>query len=778
MTAKRRFITIAAWLSLLLVCLWLIMTQIRISTDLQPFLIDDDSRTGQLLAQLGTGPTQRLILIGIAGGTEAARAEASRFLAAELKSNTLFARVMNGADRLDEAERELIFSYRYLLSPADVVRRFDTEELHETLTARLSELQSALPMTDAREIGADPTQAMRSLLHVWQSGGSIEQRHGVWFSPDGERALLMVQTRAPAFDLDAQARAVSIIKTAFSNHAVSDLTLVLSGPPLFALASQETIRSEVARLSIAASVAVTALLWFAYGSWLALAIAMLPLASAVLVAMAVAGLLFGELYGITLGFGMTLLGVAADYPVHFFSHRRTTETVGVTLLRIWPILRLGVVSTALGYFAMITAGLPGLQQLGVFAVAGLLTAAAITRWLLPALLPIHWTPRLRGVGNWMEVWLAPRHWHRVALLMVFALLVAAAAIVRPPIWADDPAALNPIPASAIARYQEFQRALNVPEAGHLAVITADQAETALRYSESLAVKLSVLEEKALIDGFDMAARYLPSHRTQQKRQTELPSSATLEAHLRKALAGLPFKDSAFAPFLEAVESSRELPPLTLDHLEGTVLGARVESLLYKSGSHWVALVPLSGVGDPVALRQWFAANVEHAQYFDIKAEMTRLMDNTRDAALVRLALGILLIVTLLWLGIGSVGRTARVIAPVGLAMVATVAVLLTVGGHLTLFHVVSLLLVLGVNVDYSLFFSQPGQGGKEQRRTLHAILLCALSTATVFGLLALSTIPVLRAIGLTVAIGVCASFIAALVLARPLSVETDQRADD
>ena len=98
----------------------------------------------------------------------------------------------------------------------------------------------------------------------------------------------------------------------------------------------------------------------------------------------------------------------------------------------------------------------------------------------------------------------------------------------------------------------------------------------------------------------------------------------------------------------------------------------------------------------------------------------------------------------------------------------TVAALLALGERLSLFHLVSLLLVLGIGVDYGLFFSRPGTDPAMRRRTLHALLVCCGSALTVFALLSTSTLPALHAIGLTVSLGVATSFIAALALARPL----------
>ncbi len=54
----------------------------------------------------------------------------------------------------------------------------------------------------------------------------------------------------------------------------------------------------------------------------------------------------------------------------------------------------------------------------------------------------------------------------------------------------------------------------------------------------------------------------------------------------------------------------------------------------------------------------------------------------------------------------------------------------------------------------------------EQKRTLHALMVCALSTLLVFALLAMSTVPVLQAIGVTVTLGVISNFVLALLLTR------------
>ena len=94
------------------------------------------------------------------------------------------------------------------------------------------------------------------------------------------------------------------------------------------------------------------------------------------------------------------------------------------------------------------------------------------------------------------------------------------------------------------------------------------------------------------------------------------------------------------------------------------------------------------------------------------------------------------------------------------------AVLRGFGVELNLFHLVALILAAGLGLDYALFFDHAGDDRDDQLRTLHALVVCSLMTLLVFSLLALSSIPVLRAIGSTVAIGVLGNFVLALLVSR------------
>jgi predicted exporter len=152
---------------------------------------------------------------------------------------------------------------------------------------------------------------------------------------------------------------------------------------------------------------------------------------------------------------------------------------------------------------------------------------------------------------------------------------------------------------------------------------------------------------------------------------------------------------------------------------------------------------------------------------DLKAASEELVASYRTRILWSLGLSALLLSAVVWFALRRPARVRRVLAPMALTTLGVVALLHACGVSLSLFHLIALVLAAGLGLDYALFFEHAAADPAEQRRTLHAVLVSTLSTGIVFGVLIASSIPVLRAIGVTVTLGVVGNFILALLLTRP-----------
>ncbi|MFX7491453.1 hypothetical protein ABTJ25_19520, partial [Acinetobacter baumannii] len=85
---------------------------------------------------------------------------------------------------------------------------------------------------------------------------------------------------------------------------------------------------------------------------------------------------------------------------------------------------------------------------------------------------------------------------------------------------------------------------------YVLALAAPDTEAALRASERLLPVLERLRAQGVLQGFDLAARYLPSAATQRARQAALPDTPALQAALAQAVAATPFREDAFAGFVE------------------------------------------------------------------------------------------------------------------------------------------------------------------------------------------------------------------------------------
>jgi predicted exporter len=490
------------------------------------------------------------------------------------------------------------------------------------------------------------------------------------------------------------------------------------------------------------------------------ALCFVPVASGIAVGTAAVSLAFGNVHAITLGFGATLIGEAVDYPSYACLNAAPGESLRRALERIWPTLRLAVLTTVLGGLTMLLSSFAGLAQLGLLTMCGVLVAGLITRDIVPVLAgPAPLTQRPRGVSPGIEGVIG--HARRFTpLLWVLAIAAAALLLVqRDQLWEDDLQAMNPVPEHLKAADRELRRELGAPDVRHLLVLRAENRELALQRAEAIEGRLDELVRRGAIRGYDLATRYVPSQAAQQRRLAALPDASTLKVNLQTALQGLPFQRGVFEPFLRDVEESRKRGPLGDEALRGTVLGLKFQTLVVQSGQDWVVLIPLYGVANAHALKGEIAL-------LDLKAESERLLAGYRLEALRLSAFSMTVIVLALALGLRRAGAVLQVVLPVALALLVTAAVLQLAGQRLTVFHLIAMLLVMGIGLNYSLFFDRPEADASARRRTLFALLVTCATTVLAFGTIALSSNPVLHAIGLTATVGALMAFAASAAFAR------------
>ncbi len=314
---------------------------------------------------------------------------------------------------------------------------------------------------------------------------------------------------------------------------------------------------------------------------------------------------FGYVHGVTLAFGVTMIGEAVDYAVYLFVQAdggsdpnrsaRWTE-------QLWPTVRLGMATSIAGFSVLLLSGFPGLAQLGLFAIVGLIGAALATRYGLPLLVPKGFRLRdLSAVGARLETGMhAVMRWRR---WMWLPCLAAAALIVwqSGQLWQRELTALSPVSPAARELDATLRADLGAPDVRYVIAVPANDREAALRGAETTAARLAALVQQGVLAHVDTPTRLLPSEATQRQRQAALPPAAELQSRLAAALHGLPMRADKLSGFVEDVERARQAPFLSAESLAGTSLALAVQSLLVEREAPaanepgWLALLPLHGI---------------------------------------------------------------------------------------------------------------------------------------------------------------------------------------
>ncbi len=188
--------------------------------------------------------------------------------------------------------------------------------------------------------------------------------------------------------------------------------------------------------------------------------------------------------------------------------------------------------------------------------------------------------------------------------------------------------------------------------------------------------------------------------------------------------------------------------------------------MFEREGRWYALISLYDVHDPRAVAALAQGHSGEVTFLDLKAASEELVAAQRSHIILCLEIAAVLLVSVIALALRKLSRVLRVLAPMLLTTLVILAVLRACDVSLSLFHLISLVLAAGLGLDYALFFEHASPEAAEQQRTLHALLVCSATTLWVFALLALSTVPILQAIGVTVSLGVVSNFVLALLLTR------------
>jgi predicted exporter len=591
-----------------------------------------------------------------------------------------------------------------------------------------------------------------------------------FMTPDRKHAILFVGARHSALDSAAQRPLLAEIRRAFDDvnrQAGGGLTLQQAGVAPIAVDAERRMSGDLTRISMLSTAAVLVVLILMFASLRNIVVGFLPVIGGALASVTAALLLFGQVHGLTLAIGSTLIGAAIDYPILLITHRvlAPDESADATMNHVWMGTLMGGITTAAGFIALLWTSFPGVREMAVASAVGMLSAVLITRYVLPPLLRARprravWLERGAAAGNRSIEWL--RAHRRLAATFVGA--AGAACLIGLPMlrWRDSLADINGADPALKAETERVRALVSRVDEGRLVIVSARDEEEALRVNDEVAARLARARGDGLVSAVVSLHAFLWSADLQNRSRAAVAAVPDLAGRTVAALEKEGFKPDAFEPFRKTVAALRapaEIPPLRLADLRASPLDTVVRPFIVKLGDEIGVLTFIRDLKDPAALTAALA-DLPGVRIFDQVKFLDETYARFRVQTLQAILIGHGLILLILFFRYRRIRPVLATLIPAVLAGAATMGVLGILRVDTNLLHVLSLLMVLSMGVDYTVFLVECGRE-KDIGPTTTSLWGAAVTTMLSFGLLALSRTQALRAIGLTVGIGTALSFLLA-----------------
>ncbi len=701
-----------------------------------------DRRLGEQITRL----SERKFLILLKGADSEAGLKLAEALEANLQKLDQVS-LATGDSGLEQAVRAYYFPFRHQLLSAEWRQKLQDLGPQQIAEQQLRQLYSPVRAyapyrfeDDPFNLGGGWIQSLPGVNRQFMATAipSIKDGPDNWYLLRGE----LLQS---PFALELQQRLQTTLSAFRQQHADTPFELLTSGLIFHATQGSVLARSEISTVGAGSLLAVVALVIAVFRSTTAFFFILGILASSTLVALSITWLAFDRIHLVTLAFGSTLLGLAADYCFHFLVKCRASGNPGKARQLIFKGLLVSCLSSMAAYLIQLFSPFPGLRQFAVFVASGL--AAACIGVLLAGPLFRPGRPDVVGMGRAFVSLVQPFYrraasaglpWLVVGLILVLA---AVFQLYRQGV-SDDIRLLNTSGSQLLAAEKKVQQLLGNIGFHRYFLLEGDSPEQVLQRAEQLeravSARFAVGTDPVLLSPADA----VPSQR-QQRADYRLIGDKILGP------------GGAAAILCQALNSDCDWldgqlpynPHLVTEEVPEFLATVSPTLGLLRNNSA-VVFIGGGGLAEQILQTDW---KLQDVAAIDQVASLTDILKHYRQHVSSLLAIFALCLFAGCLLLFGRRG----LLVVISVASSSLVALSVAVDSGITLFHILALMLVIGIAVDTAVFFITPGLDAD----TWTASSLACLTSLIAFGLLSLSQVPLLSQFGSVVFFGLVAAWL-------------------
>jgi hopanoid biosynthesis associated RND transporter like protein HpnN len=578
---------------------------------------------------------------------------------------------------------------------------------------------------------------------------------------------------------------------------------------------------------------VLVILWLALRSPKIIAAVFLNLIAGLTITAALGLMMVGALNLISVAFAVLFVGLGVDFAIQFSvryrSERHQEERLGAALANtakaLGVPLTLAAAAVAAGFLSILPKDYRGVSELGEIAGAGMLIAFVSTITLLPALLTVldpPGEPRPLGYAALAPIdrFLERR---RIPIIVGTGLVVVAGLPLLLLLRFDfnpinlrnpktesvatflalrgDPSlganAINVLTPSVAQARQVAERLERLPEVESVRTLasfvpTEQQPKLDLidRAEKALGGALQTPAKPAPSDAENVAALRATAERLRRLADAAKGQGADagrrLAADLVKLADATPqhrakAQDAFIVPLkisMDDVRAMLKAEPITLETLPPDLISAWTT----RDGRARAEVLPKGDANDNETLRR-FARAVLAVQPNATGGPISILQSgDTIVRAFIEAGIWALLaIAALLWIVLRRFGDVLLTLIPLLVAGVLTLEICVLIGMPLNFANIIALPLLLGVGVAFKIYYIMAWRAGQThllQTPLTRAVIWSALTTATAFGSLWLSSHPGTSSLGKLLALALVTTLCAAVLFQPALMGKPRQIKED
>ncbi|WP_169902767.1 MMPL family transporter [Paraferrimonas sedimenticola] len=649
---------------------------------------------------------------------------------------------------------ELLFPARYQLLDSSARQWLEAEQ-HQQVTQRaLQSIYSPFSGVTANELSQDPWLLFRNFSNQGAEKNRFSLVQGQLLSNQNGRFQFFIQGELAAspYQFETHEKIQHLMSEASRLQRETGVDIYYQGVGFFVEEAAAAAQSEISIIGGGSLAAVVILILSVFRSVRPLALCLFSVGTGVLSALFATVVVFGSVHSFTLVLGASLIGVSVDYAFHYLSLRACTINAWrphSAIQKLKPVLLLGLVSSCLAYSGLGLTGFPALIQLALFSSVGLSAALLAVLLIYPQLTqspaqhnPINFA---RAIHEIVERYGSSRF--NVGLIGLL-LIVSAFGLQRLE-FNDDVRHLQSASERLIKHEQAVTALTGFDQSQQWLVLLGSTQEDLRQAEQELENQLQDFIKKGTISGFNSVHQFVPSTALQQ--QNYLLSEQLIEKQSADIQASLG---------LDRIVQLPEFQAVTWQQVEQAAAGLPYLAGQLEQGTHY-SIITLQGL-HPDSTINGLKTDIPGVQVLFVARaqEVSALMHHYRYQVLLLVAIACALVFGLLTIKL-TIKDAFAVVTPPLFACLLALAVPGLLGISANLFNVVALLLILGISLDYSLFLRFHG----DQVHSTMAVLLAGITTLLSFGLMGLSSNFAVSSFGMTISVGILASWLLAPAIA-------------